>query len=327
VARQAGVSIATVSRALTGSKRVSPDLADRVREAAGRLGYRPNPAAQVLLSGRSHTVGVVVPDLGNPYFAEMLKGATPRAAEQGWQTLVADADEDPEEEYRGAMELAHHVDGLILCAPRMATSRMREVARAAPALVVVNRSVRIPSVATVLVDYHSAMRQLLDHLASLGHRRVVYLSGPPGAWSDTQRRRALERSRESGMEVLVLPCGSAADDGHRSAETVLAQRSTAVMAFNDNVALGLLNRLYELGVQVPDELSVAGFDDIPLSGLLHPGLTTVRVPKHAVGRLAWERLSLGPSPETVPRSSSVPVELVARGTTAAVAGGFVEGPQ
>ncbi|MGN6751013.1 MAG: LacI family DNA-binding transcriptional regulator [Intrasporangium sp.] len=315
VARLAGVSIATVSRVLTGAKPVSTELGERVKAATDSLGYRPNPAARVLLSGRAHTIGIVVPDLANPYFGEILKGATPAAAQEGWQTLVADSDEDPEEEYRCAMELARRVDGLILCAPRMMASRIAEVARAVPALVLINRSVRGKSADSVLVDYDLGMTELVDHLVSLGHRRVAYLSGPAHAWSDRQRRRVLERARRAGLDVVALPCGSTVSDGHRMAEAALDSRPTAVIAFNDNVALGLLSRLHELGVRVPEDVSVTGFDDIPLGGLTPPGLTTVGVPKQALGRLAWQRLSAdrGQEPQTV--STKVPVELVVRGTT------------
>ncbi|MFE9201229.1 LacI family DNA-binding transcriptional regulator [Micromonospora sp. NPDC007230] len=315
VARLAQVSTATVSRVLTGAKPVSADLAQRVRDAAAHLDYRPNPAAQVLLSGRSHTVGVVVPDLANPYFAEVLKGATPAAAERGWRTLVADTDEDPEVEYRAATELGRWVDGVMLCSPRMSTPRLRELATKLPALVLVNRLVRHPSVAAVLVDYHQGMTQLCAHLASLGHRRLVYLQGPPHAWSDGQRRRALRTAAGRGLDVVQIPCGSTAPDGHRMAEEALGHKPTAIVAFNDYVALGVLSRLTELGVTVPDDVSVTGFDDIPLSALTPPGLTTVAVPKRTVGRLAWQRLATeGTGPSTT--ATRVPVELAVRGSTA-----------
>lgn len=311
VAERAGVSIATVSRVLTGAKPVSAGLAERVRDAAQRLGYRPNPAAQVLLSGRSHTVGVVVPDLANPYFAEVLKGANTAAVGSGWRTLVADTDEDPEAEYRAATELAGWVDGLMLCSPRMSAARLREVVAAVPPVVVVNRLVRDPRVATVVVDYQRGMARLCAHLTELGHRRVGYLQGPPHAWSDGQRRVALGRAERGGLEVVHVPCGSTAEDGYRVAEEALAAEPTALIAFNDNVALGVLSRFAELRVRVPRDVSVAGFDDIPLAGVTSPALTTVRVPKQDVGRLAWEQLAGAPGP-----AGRVPVELTVRASTA-----------
>lgn len=314
MARLAQVSIATVSRVLTGAKPVSADLAERVREAAARLSYRPNPAAQVLLSGRSHIVGVVVPDLANPYFGEVLKGVTPAAAQRGWRTLVADADEDPEVEHRAAVELGRWVDGLILCSPRMRTARLREVAAAVPDLVVVNRLVPHPSLAAVLVDYYRGMTQLCEYLVSLGHRRILYLQGPPNAWSDGQRLRALRKAAGQGLELIQLPCGSTAPDGYAIAEQALKHKPSVIVAFNDNVALGVLSRLRELDVGIPDEVSVTGFDDIPLSGLTPPGLTTIAVPKLTVGRLAWERLATERTAASTV-VTRVPVELAVRGST------------
>lgn len=310
------MSIATVSRVLSGAKKVSAELSARVDEAAAELGYQPNPAARVLLSGQAHSVGVVIPDLANPYFAEILKGATPAAARQGWQTLVADSDEDPDQEFEAARELSRWVDGIILCAPRMRTSQIQQIAGAAPALVTINRSVTRPAVPSVVVDYRSGMLQVIDLLHSLGHTRVVYLDGPPRSASGSRRRRALDAARADGLEVSVIPCGSDASDGHRAAEAALAQQPTAIIAFNDFVALGLLSRFDALGIRVPDDVSVIGFDDIPLSEITAPGLTTVAVPKRTVGRLAWERLSLGETltPDARP-VTSVPVELVVRGTT------------
>jgi DNA-binding LacI/PurR family transcriptional regulator len=312
VARLAGASTATVSRVLTGNKQVSEELAERVRGAARQLGYRPNPAAQVLLRGRSQTVGVVVPDLANPYFAEVLKGAAAAASESGCHTLVADTSEDPDEEYRAAMELARWVDGLLLCSPRMTTPRLKEVAAAVPAVVLVNRVVQHPSMAAVVVDYHGGMTQVCEHLRSLGHRRLVYLEGPPQAWSEKQRSRALRMAPGRGLEVVSLPCGSGMADGYRTAEEAVAQKATAIVAFNDHVALGVLTRLGELGVSVPGDVSLVGFDDISIGVLVPPGLTTVAVPKSALGRLAWERFNTTGSTA----ATRVPAELVVRGSTA-----------
>lgn len=313
VARLAGVSNATVSRVLTGTKPVSDDLSDRVREVAARLGYRPNPAAQVLLRGRSQTVGVVVPDLANAYFAEILKGATAAAAESGWQTLVADADEDAAQEYRSAMELARWVDGLMLCSPRMSTPLLNEVAAAVPSVVLVNRVVRHPPLASVVVDYRRGMALICDHLMALGHRRIAYLQGPPQAWTDRQRRRALESAAARGLDVAGVPCGSASSDGYRAAGDALERGVTAVVAFNDQVALGALARFTELGVRVPDDVSLVGFDDIAVGALVSPGLTTVGVDKPALGSLALARLeSRSPAPP-----DKVASELVVRGSTAA----------
>jgi DNA-binding LacI/PurR family transcriptional regulator len=290
VAREANVSPATVSRVLNGAKPVSGSLADRVRSAVDRLGYRPNPAAQGLLRGRSNVVGVVVPDLSNPYFAEVLKGVTAAAEEYDRRTLVADTDEHEREERRVALELARWVDGIVLCSPRMGDAALREVAAAVPNLVCINRILRDPPVSAVVVDFRAGLRAICNHLLELGHRRVVYLQGPRHAWSERERQRSLRAAARRGLEVVQVPCGSTSVDGHRATDEALRAGPTAIMAFSDYVALGVLSRLTELGVSVPGDVSVTGFDDIPLSGVLSPRLTTVTVRKPLLGQLAWQQL-------------------------------------
>lgn len=312
VARLAEVSTATVSRVLSGGKPVSEQVADRVRAAAQEVGYRPNPAAQTLLRGSSQTVGVVAPDLGNPYFAEILKGIAAEAATDGHHTLVAGTDEDPEREYRSAIELARWVDGLLLCAPRMSTPRLKEVAQAARKLVLINRVLRHPSVGAVVVDYHHGVRWLCEHLASLGHTRIVYLAGPSNAWSDQQRQRGFRSAEAAGQTITRVHCGSALTDGYTAVDEALRHRPTALIAFNDHVALGVLSRLRELNVDVPGQLSVAGIDDAPMSAHTDPALTTYAVSTVELGRLAWQHFdSTSATPthlsgELVVRSSTGP---------------------
>jgi LacI family transcriptional regulator len=312
VARLAEVSTATVSRVLSGGKPVSPQVAERVRAAAQEVGYRPNPAAQTLLRGSSRTIGVVVPDLGNPYFAEILKGIAAEAAADDHHTLVAGTEEDPEQEYRSALELARWVDGVLLCAPRMSTSRLREVAEAARRLVLINRVLRHPSVGSVVVDYHLGVRALCEHLMSLGHQRIAYLEGPTTAWSDQQRQRGFRVPEAAGLTVVRVPCGSSLCDGHAAVDEALEHKPTALIAFNDHVAVGVLSRLRELGISVPDDISVAGIDNAPMSAHTDPGLTTYAVSTVELGRQAWARFT----PESSTTTTHLAGELVVRGSTA-----------
>ncbi|MFI5698161.1 LacI family DNA-binding transcriptional regulator [Kribbella sp. NPDC051586] len=311
VARLAEVSTATVSRVLSGGKAVSPEVSERVRAAARDVGYRPNPAAQTLLRGSSRTVGVVVPDLGNPYFAEMLKGVATEAAADDHHTLVAGTEEDPEQEYRSAIELARWVDGLLLCAPRMSTPRLREVAEAARRLVLINRVLRHPAVGSVVVDYHLGVRVLCEHLASLGHKRIVYLQGPTAAWSDQQRQRGFRSPEASGLTIIRVDCGSTLEDGREAVDEALTYKPTAVIAFNDHVAVGVLSRLRELGLSVPHDISVAGIDDAPMSAHTDPGLTTYAVSTVELGRLAWERFA----PNIPTATTHLQGELITRAST------------
>src|SRR4051812_47765963 len=213
VARDAGVSPATVSRVLSGAKPVSDTLAVRVRKAVDRLGFRPNPAAQGLLRGRSHAVGVVVPDLSNPYFAEVLKGVTAAAELYDRRTLIADTNEDAGEERRAALELARWVDGVGLCSPRMRDADLHPVAAAVPNLVRINRVLRDPPLTAVVVDFRAGMRAICDHLLGLGHRRVAYLQGPAPAWSERERQHALRGAARRGLDITRVPCGPSIIDG------------------------------------------------------------------------------------------------------------------
>jgi LacI family transcriptional regulator len=313
VAREAAASAATVSRVLTGTKPVSAELVGRVRAAVDRLGYRPNPAAQGLLRGATHTVGVVVPDLSNPYFAEVLKGVTNAAEEADFRTLVSDTGERAAVEYEAALELSRWADGVVLCSPRMTHRELAELADTVPRLVCVNRLGRDHTVPAVAVDFRAGAASICRHLRELGHRRVAYLRGPSRAWSERARRRALTDAAADGFEVVQVPCGSSSLGGYESADAALASGATAIVAFSDYVAFGALARLGERGVSVPADVSLTGFDDVLLSRLTAPRLTTVTVRKQELGRRAWGLLFEEPSPEG---AVTFTPELVVRDSTA-----------
>ncbi|BDZ65598.1 LacI family DNA-binding transcriptional regulator [Agromyces mangrovi Wang et al. 2018] len=296
VARHAGVSQASVSRVLNGKANVDPTIASAVHAAVAELGYEPSLAARSLVQGRNHTIGMIVPDLENPLFQGILKGLTLAADADGYRVLVADTDERAESEEAVALEARRRCDALVLCAPRMPEAKLRQlVARVAP-VVVVNRPLDAAGVPWVGVDYARGIHDLVDHLVALGHRRIVYLAGPASSVSNVERERGLAAARETfpSLEVEILPGGSRLDDGADAAGAVLAARdrgATAVLGFNDLVALGLLHRLAELGVSVPGELSVAGFDDSPFARYSTPPLTSMSVPRGELGAQVWQRLA------------------------------------
>ncbi|HWC79021.1 MAG TPA: LacI family DNA-binding transcriptional regulator [Pseudonocardiaceae bacterium] len=316
VARSAGVSPATVSRVLTGAKAVSVDLERRVRDAVEQLGYRPNPAAQGLLRGTTHAVGVVVPDLGNPYFAEVLKGVTAAAAAADFRTLVTDTDEQPGAEFEAARELARWADGVVLCAPRMSDADLTQLAGVVSQLVCVNRIEATQAIRSVSVDFAAGITLLCEHLKSLGHQRIVYLRGPGHAWSERERERALGQAARAGMDIVQVPCGAHRQDGYAAADQALAIGGTAIIAFSDYVALGVLARLRELGVSVPGEMSLAGFDNISFAGLVAPSLTTVAVDTQDLGRQGWSLLFGERSRDPRRGGVSVHPEIIVRASTA-----------
>jgi DNA-binding LacI/PurR family transcriptional regulator len=329
VARRAGVSVATVSRSYTVPDTVREATRVRVLQAAGELGYRPNRAARGLITGRTGNVGVIVPDLGNPYFQSVLKGAQARARAADYAVFVADGQESAAEEEALIGAMSKQVDGIVLCSSRLAPRTLAGL-EPTPAVVLLNR--RVDGLSTVTVDSADGMRQAIDHLAALGHARCAFLSGPRRSWSNQQRRRGLRAAaRAAGAEIVTIgPVAPQFEGGVDAAEQVLATGATAVLAYNDLVAAGILSRLAALGVEVPGELSVVGFDDIPLAAMLIPALTTVAAPTAQAGAAAVDALlSRLEEPGAQPAQPSVrelPATLVVRGSTAAPGARRAGGP-
>ncbi|MFD3444448.1 LacI family DNA-binding transcriptional regulator [Microbacteriaceae bacterium 4G12] len=292
VAATAGVSRATVSRVMNGLSTVDPAIAERVREAAAALDYRPSEIARNLSLGRTYTVAVVVPDLGNPMFQAILRGVTRAAAQDGYRVLVGDTQEATEAEPDAAVEARRRCDALILCAPRMSDERLDRVVGDTGPVALINRVVGRNGVPQVAMDYGQAVNLVVDHLVDLGHRHLVYLGGPMASASNRLRIAGLDEAeqRHRGLRIDRRTIGSSLDDGFASAETVLDSGATGVVAFNDLTALGLLSRLRELGVEVPARLSVVGVDDIPYGRFSEPTLTTVSVPQEELGVDTWRGL-------------------------------------
>ena len=317
VARAAGVSPATASRALSSSGTVAAGRRELVLRAARELGYRPNPTARALATGRSGHLGLVVPDLENPFFAAIAKGVQARARDAGRAVLVADTDEDGALEAELVQQLGESVRGVIVCSPRM-SARALERCSSAGGVVLVNREA--PGMPSVTFDTRHGVRQALAHLHALGHRTVAYVGGPASSWSDGERRGALQDVE--GLEVVDLgshrpvPAGGVA-----AADLALASGATAVFCFNDLLAIGVLGRLRARGARVPEEMSVVSFDDIPAARLVAPSLTTVSVPLARAGREAVDLVlartgTSGPDAGAPPAAQRrLPAELVVRDST------------
>ncbi|UUN30343.1 LacI family DNA-binding transcriptional regulator [Streptomyces sp. FIT100] len=320
VARTAGASVATVSRVLNGVDTVDPVLAERVRLAIGDLGYRPSAAAQGLARGRSGTIGVLVPDLANPYFSDVIKSVSAVARTAGSRVLVMDSDEDPEIERELTEDLLRYADGLLLCSPRMPRAHLAALAGRGTPMLVTNRQVTGLALHSLTVDFFQGVMAVCGHLARLGHRRVVYLAGPAHAWANAERLRALSGAEAFGLQVSTVACGFTADDGYAAAPAALESGATAVVAYNDFVALGVLAHLHELGVDVPGDISLTGFDGIDMTRFSGPPLTTVAVPRDRLGRAAGEALARIMSGDEDIEPETVPVELLVRGSTGAPRG-------
>ncbi len=302
VAARAGVSPATVSRVMNGRFVGEPAVAERVTAAAQELDYSPSPLARGLALGVTRTIAFVVPDLANPAFQAMLSSLSKTAARDRYRVLVADTAENPADEPAIATEIRRRCDAIVLCAPRMPDETLARLTPELSPLVLINRAAPEPSVPSLAIDYRTGVRHLAQHLYGLGHRRFVYVAGPPTSASDADRRRGLDAFAGEHDDVVVahVPGGAGVEEGRRAAQAVRAGGATAALAFNDLVAIGLLGGLVELGVRVPQDISVTGFDDIPFARHTTPPLTTASVPHAELGVQAWHRvraLIAGGTPE------------------------------
>jgi DNA-binding LacI/PurR family transcriptional regulator len=316
VARAAGVSVATVSRSFTVPDSVATATRERVLAAAAELQYEPNRAARGLITGRTGNVGVIVPDLGNPYFHAVLQGAQARARRADYAVFVADGQESATEEEALINAMRKQVDGIVLCSSRLSTAKLTALDNA-PAVVLLNR--RVPGRASVVLDSAGGMKQAVRHLAELGHRRCAFVSGPRRSWSNQRRQEGLRAAaRALGTDYEILgPVAPQFQSGVERAEEVLDTGATAVLAYNDLVAVGILSRLAELGVSVPEQLSVVGFDDIPLAAMVTPPLTTVSLPTRQAGEAAVDVLlaRLQGRGSVPPTARKLPATLIVRSTT------------
>jgi LacI family transcriptional regulator len=318
VAQRAGVSLASVSRVMNGNFSVDPDIAARVRSAAAELNYQPNAVGRSLALGKTDTIGVVVPDLANPTFQGMLRGVSRAAAQDGYRVLIADSSEVSSEESILAGEARRRCDGVVLCAPRMNEAELEALLPSLRPLVLVNRSTADTETPSLVVDYGQGVQDLAAHLVELGHTTLAFLEGPERSASNQARLQGLEKFRVDNPEIqlTVLSGGSNFEAGHGSVDNVLETGATGVLAFNDLVAMGLLSGLHERGIDVPGEISITGFDDIPFANYTTPPLTTAAVPINDIGEQAWHEMRrlLGDGGDE-PSHTTFQPELRRRGST------------
>jgi LacI family transcriptional regulator len=314
VAIASGVHISTVSRAFSAPHLVNAETRSRVLAAAASLGYRPNRSARALITGRTHNLGLIVADIANPFFPPMIKAAEGQARLRDHHIFVADTNEDALVEEDLVRALAKQVDGVLLCSPRMNNSLIEQLSRDVP-LVVVNRL--ITGLPCVVMDVAGGARDAIAHLVGLGHRDLALLGGPRGSWTNREiRRSAMAAARAADAKLTVIsPNPPTTDGGQAAAEQIVRAGVSAVLAYNDLMAVGLIEGLHALGVSVPEGVSVVGIDDITLSRTTRPKLTTVANPTSAAGRAAVDMLlRLGDDRHTTAQVS-LRTELVVRDST------------
>ena len=317
VASRAGVAVSTVSRALSNPGRVNIRTRERIEQVARELDYSANPSARALSSGRTGAVAVLVSDVTNPFYFDIIRGTQQQLKNSGFTQLLVDTEESAEVEGTLLHKLKRSCDGAILTSTRLSDARLTELASSI-SLVTINRP--RSGLGSVVIDTALGMEQAVEHLVSLGHRRLVYVSGPKGSWSNDRRWRAIYRAAHRlGADVSrTQDFPPQAASGTGAADAVLNTRASACIAYNDLVAIGMLSRFAERGVGVPDDLSVVGCDDIFGADFCHPSLTTVTAPVEQAGRVAVSILLSGtvPGPGRPAGSSAVlPTHLTVRRST------------
>jgi LacI family transcriptional regulator len=320
VARLAQVSPSTVSRALNKPGRLTAETERKVREAAERLEFEINPSARALQTGRRMTLALMLADITNPVVFGIIRGAERGAAAAGYSLIIAESQESGESELKMLRKIQASVDGLVLATTRVSAQSIQQFARALP-VVLVNRAES--AVASIVPDVRGGVAQLLDHLQAYGHANIAYLSGPAASWMNSKRWAALVNLAPSRrMRVFEIPCREPTMPGGAEAlERVMLSPATAVIAFNDLMALGLLRAARQEKVAVPGRISVAGFDNIFGAELTTPALTTIAAPLEDAGAQAVESLValIEGSSAGLPEVSPFELQLVVRDSTGPIA--------
>lgn len=315
VAEHAGVAVSTASRALANPGRVKAETVDQVRAAAAAVGYTRG-RRRADRAGLS--IALLVPDLTNPYYFDLVKGAERQARAAGVGLMVGNNEESPIVEMRQVERHQPRVDGFVLAASRLKDADIRELAGAMPT-VLVNRV--CPPVTHVVADQQLSVGRMVEHLASLGHRRIAYLAGPWTSWVSEQRHKIMVKAAEArGMETVRLgPFTPMVSGGRLAARAVLESGATAVLAHNALLALGTMHELQQGGTRVPEDVSIAACDDVFATELSTPALSARVGPMNDLGRAAVNTvLGFWADPDrTADHSIELPADFVIRGSTAA----------
>ncbi len=296
VAREAGVSIATVSRVFNNSSLVSEDTAKRVMQVAARFDYWPNSAAQSLTTNRSNTLGVLLPDLFGEFYSEVIRGIDSLARRESYQIMLSSSHADNEEILMAARSMLGRIDGLLMMAPDDASAdTVSRIQRRIP-LVLLNPATDSPQNCSVSIDNYSGAREAVNHLLKLGHLRIAMVAGPQGNVDANERLRgftqALSEAGHDPRDAIVVQGDFREPSGFSAGIELMnhVPRPTAVFVANDSMAVGLLAALESLGVEVPGDLAVVGFDDVDIARYLRPPLTTVHIDAFTLGQRAAQMM-------------------------------------
>lgn len=322
VAKHARVSIATVSRTINLVPTVDKQLADRVWKSIEALNYFPNTQARSLVSGRSRLFGLLISEITNPFFPELIQGFEEIAVSNGYEILIGSTNYD-----LGRMDtcirrmLERNVEGVAVMTFGIEQPLLDELASREVPMVFVDAAPPVPLVGALLVDYHKGIREGVQHLAALGHRDFSFISGPLKQRSSQLRKEAFLKSvDEVGLKPLpqwLIEGDHTLEGGKTAMEKLLSapELPTAVMCSNDMTAIGALRVLARSGVKVPEEMSVIGFDDIHLAEFVYPPLTTVRMSRNDLARGAFETLRAIRETPQKRAQPAIPTQLIVRQST------------
>lgn len=322
VAREAQVSVATVSRALNGQGNVADAVRQRVQEVAGRLRYMPHHAARSLSSRRTRTIGVVLPEVYGEFFSELIYGIDQVAREHALHLLVSSYHGDPREQGDALRSMRGRVDGLLVMSPYEDTDgHLADALTVLPDAVLISSHLGLPGQRRIGTDNHAGARAMVEHLVALGHRRIAFVSGPSGNHEAEERLRGYRDALAALLpdaEEDILAGDFREPSGEAAGRALLARPvlPDAVFAANDVMALGCLAAFNAAALTVPQDISLAGFDDIPLARYVPPGLTTMRVDIAALGAGAMRQLLSADDDGQADDRLRAP-QLVVRGSTAA----------
>ena len=298
VAKQARVSTATVSRTINRTGTVRPDTAERVWRVVRRLGYHPNTNARALVSGRSHLLGLIISDIANPFFPELVKSFEQIALRHGFEVLVANTSYDTDRMAHSVRRmLERKVDGVAVITSEMKKELIAQMERRRLPMVFLDTGKVRDRISNIRVDYATGIREAMEHLFHLRHERIAFISGPLTLRSARTRRSSfLKWLRHYGLlrdEKLIETGNHKIDGGESAMERILSrpQRPTAVLASNDLTAIGALRAIYSAKLLVPDDISVIGFDDIDFSQYTQPPLTTIRLSRATLAEKAFDALT------------------------------------
>ena len=299
IAEKAGVAPSTVSRALAGSTRVSAATRQRIKAIADEMDYTPSAAARSLVTGTSQTLGIIVPGLSDPYIAAVMEGIESASTAAGYQHVIASTGGDPEREIRAVrMLVGHNPEGLIILSSRAGNAYIDILPTLDTPVVFVNSAQIGDSVLSIATDNEHGGWLATRHLLDLGHTRIAYLGGPSRGRSQQARaagyRRAIQEAGVSFDSELLFSGDGSINAGQEALKHILSQpesvRPTALICYNDLCALGLLAQAHEHGLNIPESLSVVGFDDIPIAAISAPPLTTIEQRTSELGQLAADSI-------------------------------------